>query len=175
MELEILHIIQGWHRDWLSDIMIFFSTIGNGGMCWIAVCIVLLLLPRTRKCGIAMAISMLLTMILGNEIIKKVVARPRPCAVDRSVTLLIPFPGQYSFPSGHTSNSFSAAVSILLFYRKQGIIALIVAGIIAFSRMYLFVHYPTDILGGILLGTLNAMLVYACMRKWLIWKKLDNC
>lgn len=168
MELEILHIIQGWHQDWLSDIMIFFSTIGNGGMCWIAVCIVLLLLPRTRKCGIAMAISMLLTMILGNEIIKKVVARPRPCAVDRSVTLLIPFPGQYSFPSRHTSNSFSAAVSILLFYRKQGIIALIVAGIIAFSRMYLFVHYPTDILGGILLGTLNAMLVYACMRKWLI-------
>lgn len=168
MELEILHIIQGWHQDWLSDIMIFFSTIGNGGMCWIAVCIVLLLLPRTRKCGIAMAISMLLTMILGNEIIKKVVARPRPCVVDRSVTLLIPFPGQYSFPSGHTSNSFSAAVSILLFYRKPGIAALIVAGIIAFSRMYLFVHYPTDILGGILLGTLNAMLVYACMRKWLI-------
>lgn len=166
MELQILHMIQGWHRDWLSDIMIFFSTIGNGGICWIAVCLVLLLVPRTRKCGIVMAVSMLLTMIVGNEIIKKVVARPRPCAVDRGVTLLIPFPSQYSFPSGHTSNSFSAAVSIFLFYRKPGIIALVVAGIIAFSRMYLFVHYPTDILGGILLGTLDAILVFGCLRKW---------
>ena len=166
MELEILHMIQGWHQDWLSEIMIFFSSIGNGGMVWIAVSLVLLLIPRTRKCGLTMVLAMLLTMILGNEIIKKVVARPRPCAVDRSVTLLIPFPGQYSFPSGHTSNSFSAAVSIFLFYRKPGILALLVAAIIAFSRMYLFVHYPTDILGGILLGSFDAMLVYGCLRKW---------
>lgn len=166
MELEILHMIQTLHRDWLSDIMVFFSTIGNGGICWIAVCIVLLLIPRTRKCGITMAAAMLLTTILGNEIIKKVVARPRPCTVDTGVTLLIPRPGQYSFPSGHTANSFTAAVSIFLYYRKPGILALVVASIIAFSRMYLFVHYPTDILGGILLGTLDAMLIYGCIWKW---------
>ena len=166
MELEILHMIQNLHRDWLSDIMIFFSTIGNGGMFWIAVCIVLLLIPRTRKCGITMAAAMLLTMILGNEIIKKVVARPRPCTVDTSVTLLIPRPGEYSFPSGHTANSFTAAVSIFLYYRKPGILALVIASMIAFSRMYLFVHYPTDILGGILLGTLDAMLIYGCIWKW---------
>ena len=166
MELQILHMIQGWHQDWLSEIMIFFSTIGNGGMCWIVVCLALLIIPRTRKCGLVMAFSMILTLILGNKIIKNVVARPRPCAVDQSVRLLIPFPGEYSFPSGHTSNSFTAAVSVFLFYRKPGIIALAVASIIAFSRMYLFVHYPTDILGGILLGTLDAMLVYACVQKW---------
>lgn len=166
MELQILHMIQGWHQDWLSAIMIFFSTIGNAGICWIVLCLVLLLIPKTRKCGLVMAISMLITVLLGNEVIKKVVARPRPCAVDKSVTLLIPYPSQYSFPSGHTSNSFTAAVTVFLFYRKPGVIALIVAGIIAFSRMYLFVHYPTDILGGILLGTLDAMLVYGCFRKW---------
>ena len=166
MELQILHMIQGWHHDWLSQIMIFFSTIGNAGACWIALCVVLLLIPRTRKCGLTMGIAMLVTVLLGNEVIKKVVARPRPCAVDTSVDLLIPYPSQYSFPSGHTSNSFTAAVSILLYYRKPGIIALVVASIIAFSRMYLFVHYPTDILGGIVLGTLDAILVFQCMRKW---------
>ena len=163
MELQILHMIQGWHQDWLSNIMIFFSTIGNAGACWIVLCILLLLIPRTRKCGLTMALAMLLTLVLGNKFIKNVVARPRPCAVDSSVKLLIPFPSEYSFPSGHTSNGFAAAVSIFLFYRKPGIVALIAAGIIAFSRMYLFVHYPTDILGGILLGTLDAMLVFYCL------------
>ena len=166
MELQILHMIQGWHTDWLSAIMIFFTKLGDEGFLWIAVSIVLLLFPKTRKCGVAMALSMLLTTILGNKIIKNIVARPRPFAVDESVKLLIEQPGQYSFPSGHTANGFTAAVSIFLFYKKPGIAALVVAGIIAFSRMYLFVHYPTDILGGIVLGTLDAALVYWGILKW---------
>lgn len=166
MELKILYMIQGWHQDWLSDIMVFFSTISNGGGVWIAACMVLLLFPKTRKCAVTMAVAMLLTMLLGNEVIKKSVARFRPCTIDTSVTLLIPRPGQYSFPSGHTANSFTAAVSIFLYYRKPGILALAAASVIAFSRMYLFVHYPTDILGGILLGALDAMLIYGVIWKW---------
>lgn len=166
MELQILHMIQELHQEWLSAVMIFFSTIGNAGICWIVLCLVLLCIPKTRKCALTMAVSMLITVILGNEVIKKLVARPRPCTVDTSVSLLIPFPSQYSFPSGHTSNGFSAAVSIFLFYRRPGILALVIAGVIAFSRMYLFVHYPTDILGGLILGTVDAVLVYICLRKW---------
>lgn len=166
MELEILHMIQGMHRDWLDPVMILFTTIGESGICWIVLSIVLALIPRTRKCGLTMMAAMAVTFLFGNLILKNLIARPRPCAVDKSVTLLIPFPSEYSFPSGHSSNGFAAAVTIFAYYHKTGIAALAVAAVIAFSRMYLFVHYPTDILGGMLLGTLDACLVLWCIRRW---------
>ena len=167
MELQILHMIQELHRDWLNPIMIFFSVIGEHGLCWIVVSIVLAVIPRTRKCGLVMMASMALTFLLGNVFLKNVIARPRPCAVDGSVTLLVPFPSEYSFPSGHTSNGFSAAGVIFAYYHKPGIVALLIAAIIAFSRMYLFVHYPTDIVGGMILGTLDACIVLWFARNFL--------
>lgn len=166
MELQILHMIQGWRTDWLDDVMVFITKTGDKGLVWISLCALLLMFPRTRKCGVAVGLSLILTTILGNEIIKNIVRRPRPFTVDTSVTLLIPRPGQYSFPSGHTSNSIAAAFSIFLFYRKPGIGALVLAGLIAFSRMYLFVHYPTDILAGIALGIIDALLIRFLIRKW---------
>lgn len=166
MELQILHMIQGWHQDWLDAVMIFFSTLGNGGFIWIVAGIVMLAIPRTRKCGVHVLLAMAVTYLLGNLFLKNLIARPRPCAVDTSVKLLIPYPSEYSFPSGHTSNGFAAAVSIYMCYRKPGTVALLVAGIIAFSRMYLFVHYPTDILGGILLGIFDAWLVSFLVKKY---------
>lgn len=166
-ELEILHMIQGLHRDWLNPIMIFFTTLGNAGLFWIALSIVLSCIPRTRKCGLTMLLGMAVTYLFGNIILKNLVARPRPCAVDTSVILLIPFPMEYySFPSGHSSSSFTAAFILFCYYRKIGAIALAVAAVIAFSRMYLFVHYPTDILGGICIGLVDAYLVFWCVRKW---------
>lgn len=166
MELQILHMIQGWHQDWLTPIMIFVTTIGEHGIGWIILSILLACFPKTRKCGFTMMAAMAVTFLLGNVILKNVIARPRPCAVDKSVTLLIPFPSEYSFPSGHSSNGFAAAVTIFAYYRRAGIAALIMAAMIAFSRMYLFVHYPTDILGGILLGTADALLVLYLIRRW---------
>lgn len=165
MELQILHAIQELHGDFLNAIMIFFSTIGNGGMCWIIISIVFALFPRTRKCGFAMMASMALTFLLGNVFLKNLIARPRPFTVDNSVVLLIPEPSEYSFPSGHTANSFAAAVVIYAYFHKTGIAALLVAATIAFSRMYLFVHYPTDILGGMALGILDACIVMLCIYR----------
>lgn len=161
-----MHLIQGLHSDWLDPVMIFFSTIGEAGICWIVLSIVLVLIPRTRKCGLTMMAAMALTYLLGNLFLKNVIARPRPCAVDRSVRLLIPFPDEYSFPSGHTSNGFSAAMVFFAYFHRTGVAAIAVAAVIAFSRMYLFVHYPTDILGGILLGTLDACIVLWGVRSW---------
>lgn len=169
MELEILHMIQGLHRDWLDPIMIFFTTIGEGGICWIILSIVLALLPRTRKCGLTMMAAMALTFLLGNLFLKNLIARPRPCAVDTSVTLLVPFPAEYSFPSGHSSNGFTAAAVIFAFYHRAGIAAILLAALIAFSRLYLFVHYPTDILGGMLLGILDA-----CLVLWFFRGRFEN-
>lgn len=166
MELQILHMIQGWHQDWLTPIMIFLTTIGEHGICWIILSILLACIPKTRKCGFTMMAAMAVTFLLGNVFLKNTIARPRPCAVDNSVTLLVPFPSEYSFPSGHASNGFAAAVTIFAYFRKSGIVALIMAALIAFSRLYLFVHYPTDILGGILLGTADALLVLYFVRRW---------
>lgn len=104
----------------------------------------------------------------GESVSENVIARPRPCAVDNSVILKIPFPSEYSFPSGHSSNGFAGAVTIFCYYRRAGLLSLLMAALIAFSRLYFFVHYPTDILGGILLGTLDALLAV-----WLV-KHLEN-
>lgn len=160
MELEILHGIQKLHTDWLDPVMILVSALGNGGLIWIALSVVLAVPKRTRACGLTMMGAMALSFLIGNLFLKNVIARPRPFVVDGSVTLLIPKPGEYSFPSGHTLNSVTAAMVIFLYFKKAGIAALVLAGLIAFSRMYLFVHYPTDILGGIILGIMDAMLAY---------------
>ncbi len=165
MELQILHAIQGIHQEWLTEILRFFTTIGESGLVWIVIAIVLACIPKTRKCGLTMMIAMAVTYLVGNLFLKNVIARLRPCAVDTSVTLKIPFPSEYSFPSGHTSNGFAGAVTIFSYYRKAGILSLIMAAVIAFSRLYFFVHYPTDILGGIVLGTLDALLAVYIVKR----------
>ena len=165
MELQILHAIQGIHQEWLTEILRFFTTIGESGLVWIVIAIVLTCIPKTRKCGLTMMIAMAVTYLVGNLFLKNIIARPRPCAVDTSVTLKIPFPSEYSFPSGHTSNGFTAAVTIFSYYRKAGILSLLMAAVIAFSRLYFFVHYPTDILGGIVLGTLDALLAVYLVKR----------
>lgn len=165
MELQILHAIQGIHREWLTEILRFFTTIGESGLIWIGIAIVLTCIPKTRKCGLTMIIAMAITYLVGNLFLKNVIARPRPCAVDSSVMLKIPFPSEYSFPSGHSSNGFAGAVTIFCYYRKAGLLSLLMAALIAFSRLYFFVHYPTDILGGILLGTLDALLAVYLVKR----------
>ncbi len=115
MELQILHAIQGIHQEWLTEILRFFTTMGESGLVWIVIAIVLTCIPKTRKCGLTMMIAMAVTYLVGNLFLKNVIARPRPCAVDTGVTLKIPFPSEYSFPSGHTSNGFAGAVTIFFF------------------------------------------------------------
>lgn len=164
MELQFLYWLQELHNPIPDRIMIFITSLGNGGIFWICLGVILAFIPKTRKCGISMLLAMALTFVLGNLILKNVVARPRPFTVATDVVLKIPRPGEYSFPSGHTMNSFAAATTIFLYYRKAGIGALILASLIAFSRMYLFVHYPTDILAGMLLGIVDAWIVFRIVK-----------
>lgn len=165
MELDFLYLLQNLHNDLLNTIMVFITSLGDGGVIWLSAAIVMLFFKKTRRCGITIMAGMALSFLLGNLSLKNLIARPRPCAVDSTVQLLIPYPSEYSFPSGHTLHSFTAATVIFLYFRKAGIGALLLAAAIAFSRMYLFVHYPTDILGGILLGILDAVLVYVIVNK----------
>ena len=165
MELNILYEIGKLHCDWLDSIMIFFTNLTNHGEIWIAIAVILLCFKKTRTCGITMGISLILMQIFGNVILKNLFTRARPCWVDPSVKLLIENPTSYSFPSGHTFSSFAGAFVIFFYYKKAGVVALLLASIIAFSRMYLFVHYPTDILGGFLFGLGTAMLAVAIVKK----------
>lgn len=165
MEFEILYAINNLRNPILDKIMIAITSLGNAGLIWIGIAVGLLFVKKTRKCGILMLISLALGLIIGNGFLKNVIARGRPCWIDENIKLLIPNPHDYSFPSGHTLASFEAAVMIYLHNKKWGIISLILAVAIAFSRMYLFVHFPTDILAGMILGTGISLAVYYGHKK----------
>lgn len=165
-ELNFLFALQNLHCSWLDPIMIFFTELGNNGIAWIVIALICICFKKSRRCGILMGLTMLFCLALGNGVIKNLVARPRPFQVlDNPEILIIPPPSEYSFPSGHTMHGLAAAVTIFLHNRKAGIAALLGAAVIAFSRMYLFVHFPTDILGGAVIGTLAALMMYALAKK----------
>ncbi|MDD5917237.1 MAG: phosphatase PAP2 family protein [Clostridiales bacterium] len=157
----------------LDFIMPIITFLGDGGWFWIAVAVVMLIFKKTRKTGVMMAAALLCGLIFGNLLLKPLIARVRPYDLREGIELLIPKPSDYSFPSGHTLASFEAAVVLMVRERKRfGWAALALAVLIAFSRLYLYVHYPSDVLGGILLGT-----AFALFSVWLvdtIWQKLSQ-
>lgn len=166
----ILEFIQTYLRcDLLDIVMPMITRLGDGGILWIFCSLFLLAFPKTRKAGAAVAVSLVLEVICCNVILKPFVARIRPCDVDLAVKLLIPHPGGYSFPSGHTGASFAAASALIFGKSRLGIPALVLAGLIGFSRLYLYVHYPTDVLAGaligLMLGGLGNMLVESIGEK----------
>ena len=169
-EFSILYALQEIHNPVLDKIMLFITSLGDDGLLWIAIGVICLFFKKHRRMGLHLLLSMLCTYILGNLIIKNVVARPRPCDIDATVTLLLSRPHGYSFPSGHSINSMSAAFALFLNNKKVGIPAVIVATLIGFSRMYLFVHFPTDVLVGFVLAILVAIAVDYAVRKVQILK-----
>ena len=174
-EFSFLYFLQSLHNPVLDKIMVFITSLGNEGLLWIGIAVVMVFFKKYRKCAISMGISLLLMELVGNVILKDLIMRERPCWIDPSIELLVKAPSSFSFPSGHTFAGFAASVTIFLNHKREGIAAIAVASLIAFSRMYLFVHFPTDILGGIVLGIVVAALVYFCVAKLLksaVWEKL---
>lgn len=154
-ELFILDFIQN-HLGcgFMDTVMPAITKLGDGGIPWIASAVTMFIIPKTRKTGAAMTVSLALEVLCCNIILKPLVARIRPCDVNTAFTLLIPRPADYGFPSGHTGAAF-AAVSALFFSKSRRCIwipAGILAILVAFSRLYLYVHYPSDVLVGALLG-----------------------
>ena len=149
---HLLDAIKNLHTPFLDIWIPKFTILGNGGMIWILLACVLLCFPKTRRCGQTLAISLILIFLLGNCLLKPLVARPRPFMLNPELSLLIPSPTDFSFPSGHTYAGIAATVVLWHHNPKWGISALVPALLIAFTRLYLMVHFPTDILGGIILG-----------------------
>lgn len=161
IEFSILDFLQTLHTPLLDKIMILFTHLGDQGFIWVCLTLVLLLIPKTRKIGVILLISLILDTLVCNVLLKNIFMRPRPCTINPDVSLLISKPQDYSFPSGHTAASFTiVSVLWLLKQKKLFIISLIVACLIAFSRMYLYVHFPSDIIGGIFVGVLCGFISY---------------
>lgn len=157
-DLPILDwIAEHLHCDFLDAVMSFITHFGDAGLFWIVCALVCLCLPKYRKAGLSMGIALLMGLLVCNVTLKPLIARPRPydyqlANFGREISLLISAPHDYSFPSGHTLASFEAAVALLLNHKKWGIPAVVLAALIAFSRLYLYVHYPTDVLFSLVLG-----------------------
>ena len=133
----------------LTPVMRVLSLLGDKGLGWIALTLVLLLFKRTRRVGIYCAASMILTFLVVNCAIKPLVARTRPYDLFSEIQILTHLESDFSFPSGHSANSFAVAWILFRMTKKQyGVTAVAVAALIAFSRLYVGVHYPTDVLAG---------------------------
>ena len=134
--------------------MMAATRVGNAGEIWIALAAVLLCSKKTRPVSIAIIVSLFADLFISNGLLKFLFARPRPCAIETGVSMLQACPPSFSFPSGHTAVSFTV-LGVLLASRefKIALAALPVALLIAFSRLWLFAHFPTDVLGGCCRGT----------------------
>ena len=170
MDFSILYAIQGIHTPVLDSFILAITKImGSYGQIWLVVGVVLCLFKKTRRCGAAVLISYGLVYLVGQYGLKDLIARPRPCQIDRTVDLLVKRPSSYSCPSTHSAWAFAAATSIFLYYRKAGIAVFAAAVLIGFSRLYLFVHFPTDVLFGAVMGMVLAYITVrvqrACLNK----------
>lgn len=159
IDINILNFIrENFSNPVMDKLMIIITSLGNVGFIWIAIGVILLAQKKYRKVGFILLIALLINSIIGEGIIKNVIQRPRAFITYPDISIIINPPTSFSFPSGHTASSFAAAVVIGYYIKNWRGIAYTFASLIAFSRLYLFVHYPSDILGGILLGVTCALL-----------------
>ena len=175
-DLPILNWIQEHLQSTFLDfIMPFITILGDAGIFWIACAVILMFIPKYRKAGFSMGLALIFGVVVCNMILKPLVGRIRPYNYNLDVLklqwqdflvhgkLLVETPHDFSFPSGHTIASFEASVALYKNDKRLGIPALILAVLIAFSRMYLYVHYPTDVIASVILGT-----VFALIANWIV-------
>lgn len=148
--------VEAMHGFWRA-----VTSLGNVGWFWILTCLLLMVNKKTRRAGITALCSVALGALMTNVVLKNLVDRTRPYEAVAAVIPLIPYPGDSSFPSGHTCASFAAAlIYIRMLPRRIGIATVVLAALIAFSRLYLGVHYPSDVLAGFLIACLASAVVY---------------
>lgn len=168
LDWTILHGIQDSLRcGFLDFVMPKITTLGNGGAIWIILAVCLMISRKYRKYGVVMISALAVGALIGNVCIKPLVARARPCWIE-SVSLLIQNPGDYSFPSGHTLSSVIGAVVLTAANRKFGWFAIPLAALIAFSRLYLYVHFPSDVLTAAVMGVIIGVAVVKLAKRFIL-------
>ena len=136
------------------------TLLGNGGVIWILAVVILLCTKKYRRQGVLVLAELVVGVLVGNVCLKHLIARPRPCWLDSSVQLLIANPTDYSFPSGHALSSVIRATVLTKTNRCFGYAAIPLAALIAFSRLYLYVHFPSDVLAAAVLGIVIGELAF---------------
>jgi len=160
LELSILDFIQTLRNSLWDYLMVTISTLGDHGQVWILIALVLVALKnkKDRWCGVHILLALAANILIVNMCLKPWIGRVRPFTFRPDLILLVQLPKDGSFPSGHTSSSFAAATAIYLYNKKWGMLALVFAGFMGISRMYLYVHYPTDVAAGAVIGIAEALL-----------------
>ena len=162
---------------WLDALAKIITFLGDFGLFWILLAVILFCFKKTRISAVVMAISLACGYMFNDVLLKNIIMRPRPFYENESfkdylISMGLDLPIGYSFPSGHAFSSFNCAVILMLFNKKLGYVALPMATLIALSRPYICVHYPTDILVGSILGSLFAVCMFAVYK--FVMKKLKN-
>ena len=151
-EFPLLYWFQSWHGPVMDKVMTVITLFGEDGIFWIVLSLAVLIFCKDKRFGWTMAGALVIDVLVLNGVLKHLFMRNRPCWIDSSIQLLVENPDDFSFPSGHTGASFAAATAIFLRDKKWGVPALVLAVLIAISRLYLFVHFPTDVLVGMVVG-----------------------
>lgn len=162
MDLNInLFIQESLRTEGLSAFMKFFTVLNNAGMISILTVLLFLVFRKYRYIGIAMTFSLVIEFILNNLLLKNIIARPRPYEISGEVELLVERANDYSFPSGHTGSVFAVTVVLYLLLpesmKKYGILGILLSALMGYSRLYVGIHYPSDVIGGLLLGCVTAI------------------
>lgn len=175
LDFSVLYFIQEHIRTpFLDSVAAFLSDAFNGGILWFVLCGVLLLFRKTRPAGVMVLMAMGIAYFVGELGMKNIFCRLRPCDIDAGISLAVKNPASYSFPSGHTGSSFAAATALFLCNKKWGVPALVLAFIIGISRMYLFVHFPTDVIAGAVLGIISGIVAGAVFKKFDLKRKIQK-
>lgn len=167
LDWSILQGIQETIRcPFLDSTMPKITMLGSGGFIWLAAAVGLLFTKKYRRQGLLLLGGLAAGVLVGNVFLKNLIARPRPCWLNPDVSLLIAVPADYSFPSGHTLTSAVGATMLAGIDRRFALPAILLAVLIAFSRLYLYVHFPSDILAGAVLGIGIGTLTLFCGKKF---------
>ncbi len=166
----VLYVQENLRFDFLTPIMQVITMLADEGIVPIALSILFLFFRKTRKLGVTCGVSLFIEYLMINVTIKHLVGRPRPYAVNEAIHYITTRPSDNSFPSGHTGGAFAfASVLLYMLPKKVGIPVIIVATLIGISRLYLGVHYPTDILAGCIIGMFTGFIAKLIVEK--LWKK----
>lgn len=166
-EGEFLLWVQNCLRqDWLNPLVEWFTTLGNQGLGFILLCLALALFPKTRRAGCYGLLAMLFGLIFTNGLLKHLVARPRPWVTFPAILPLVVELDPNSFPSGHTTAAFACCMTLWRYAPRGWMkgLCVAVAALMGMSRLYVGVHYPSDVLTGVAVGCLCALGAWAVER-----------